>query len=152
MGQMKRRILKLGLAASLTLTLPAAPQAQGGSASLTVSITGLKSNKGLVRLALCPAGAGFPDCGAKAVKTASLPITGGTAQIVLTGLTPGTYAVSTFHDANSNGKLDTFGGIPREGFGFSGNPALKPRAPKFAECQIVVAGAVTTAIKMRHIL
>lgn len=149
---MKRGILKLTLGAALCLTLPAAPQAQGGSATLTVSITGLKSSKGVVRLALCPTGAGFPDCGAKAVKTASLPISGGTAQIVLTGLTPGTYAVSSFHDANSNGKLDTFGGIPREGFGFSGNPALKPRAPKFAECQLAVVGDGATTIRMRHIL
>ncbi len=148
MGQMK----KLAVAAALCLMLPAVPQAQGGSASLSVSITGLKSSKGVVRLALCPAGAGFPDCGAKAVKTASLPITGGTAQIVLTGLTPGIYAVSSFHDANNNGKLDTFGGIPREGFGFSGNPALKPRAPKFAECQLAVVGEAATAIRMRHIL
>jgi uncharacterized protein (DUF2141 family) len=36
------------------------------------------------------------------------------------GVAPNTYAVSVFHDENSNGKLDTnFMGIPREGVGAS---------------------------------
>jgi len=38
------------------------------------------------------------------------------------GVAPGRYAVSVFHDENSNGKMDTnFIGIPREGVGASNN-------------------------------
>jgi len=38
------------------------------------------------------------------------------------GVAAGTYAVSAFHDENSNGKLDrNFMGIPREGVGASNN-------------------------------
>lgn len=122
------------------------------SASLAVTITGIKNSKGVVRLALCPPDAGFPDCKTKVVRTASLPIAGGGATTTLTGLAPGRYAVSVFHDANSNGKLDTFAGIPKEGYGFSRNPGFKPRAPRFAEAEVDVAGTSTAAIKLRYIL
>lgn len=120
-------------------------------ASLNIIIIGIKSDKGVIRLALCPPGAGFPDCKSKVVRTASLTIVGGTARATLTGLAPGKYAVSVFHDANANAKLDTFAGIPKEGYGFSRNPSFRPRAPKFAEAEIAVSGAVSTAIRLRYI-
>lgn len=121
-------------------------------ASLDIIITGIKSDKGVIRLALCPPGAGFPDCKSKVVRTASLTIAGGIARATLTGLAPGSYAVSVFHDANANAKLDTFAGIPKEGYGFSRNPSFKPRAPKFAEAEIAVWGAASTTIRLRYIL
>ncbi len=68
------------------------------------------------------------------------------------GLPNGNNAVSVFHDANSNAKLDTFAGIPKEGYGFSRNPGFKPRAPKFAEAEVVVQGAAKTTIKLRYLL
>lgn len=122
------------------------------TASLAVTVTGIKNGKGVIRLALCPPDAGFPDCKTKVVRTASLTISGGTASTTLTGLAPGRYAVSVFHDANSNGKLDTFAGIPKEGYGFSRNPGFKPRAPKFAEAEVQVDGASSATIKLRYIL
>ena len=121
-------------------------------ASLDVTITGIKSDKGVIRLALCPPGAGFPDCKSKVVRTAALTIVGGAARTTLIGLAPGSYAVSVFHDANANAKLDTFAGIPKEGYGFSRNPPFKPRAPKFSEAEITVSGAASTKIKLRYIL
>ena len=123
-----------------------------GLASLDVTITGIKSNKGVIRLAICPPQAGFPDCKTKIVRSAAMTIAGGTARIVLTGLAPGSYAISVFHDANANAKLDTFAGIPKEGYGFSRNPSFKPRAPKFSEAEIAVSGAVSTTITLRYIL
>ena len=123
-----------------------------GLASLDVTVTGIKSGKGVIRLALCPPRAGFPDCKARIIRSAALPIAGGTAHTVLTDLAPGNYAISVFHDANSNARLDTFAGIPKEGYGFSRNPSFKPRAPKFAEAEITVAGAVSTTIELRYIL
>ena len=124
----------------------------GEPASLDITITGIKSDKGVIQLALCPPGAGFPDCKSKVVRTASLTIASGIAQTTLTGLAPGSYAISVFHDANANAKLDTLAGIPKEGYGFSRNPPFKPRAPKFAEAEIAVSGAVSTTIKLRYIL
>ncbi|WP_309750937.1 DUF2141 domain-containing protein [Novosphingobium sp.] len=126
--------------------------AQGGPASLQISVTGITSAKGLIRVAVCPPQAGFPDCKAKVVRTASLPIANGQAAVSFDGLAPGSYAVSVFHDANANGKLDRFAGIPKEGYGFSRNPGFKPRAPRFAEAELVLSGQHQTQIKLRYIL
>ena len=121
-------------------------------ASLEITVTGAKSDKGLIRVALCPAHTQFPDCGAKAARTVSVPLSAGGARVVLGGLAPGTYAVSLFHDANANGKLDTFAGIPREGYGFSRNPPFRPRAPRFNEADITVSGESRAAIRLKYIL
>lgn len=123
-----------------------------GGASLAVSISGIKSPKGIIRLALCPPGAGFPECKGQAVRAADLAIADGKAHVVISGLAPGAYAVCVFHDANGNGKLDTFAGIPREGYGFSANPGFKPRAPRFEEAEIRVDSDTATEIRMRYIL
>lgn len=122
------------------------------AASLEITVTGARAATGLIRVALCPAGAKFPDCGARAVRTVSVPVSGGGGKVVLTGLIPGAYAVSVFHDANSNGKLDTFAGIPREGYGFSRNPPFRPRAPRFNEAEIAISGESHAGIKLKYIL
>lgn len=48
------------------------------------------------------------------------------------GIAPATYAISVFHDENSDGKLATnFIGIPREGVGASNNAKGRFGPPKF---------------------
>jgi uncharacterized protein (DUF2141 family) len=141
------------LAALLVLGTPQPGRTETATAiaTLEVTVTGIKSAKGVIRLALCPPQAGFPDCKTRIVRSAALPIANGSAHIVLSGLAPGNYALSVFHDANANGKLDTFMGIPKEGYGFSRNPGFKPRAPTFAEAEIDVAGSASAAISLRYI-
>ena len=47
-------------------------------------------------------------------------------------LKPGRYAVRYFHDENLSGKMETgFLGIPKEGFGFSNNAAIRFGPPSF---------------------
>lgn len=136
----------------LLLASPQAGAAQSGLASLKVTVSGIKSAKGVIRLAICPSQTGFPDCKDKAVRTASLPINRGTAHATFGGLLDGAYAVSVFHDANNNGKLDTFLGVPKEGYGFSQNPPFRPRAPKWSEAEIEVKGEANSAITIRYVL
>lgn len=147
-----RPLFRLAPMAALLLSGASAAQAEPASSSLEVTISGIKSSKGVIRLAICPPATGFPDCKDKAVRTASLPIENGTARITFPGLSDGTYAVSVFHDANANGKLDTFVGIPKEGYGFSRNPPFRPRAPRWDEAWIEVKGTAASAIKIRYVL
>lgn len=112
---------------------------------------GVRSAKGSIRLAICPEGTAFPDCNDAAVRTASLTIAHGQAHAHFAGLRPGTYGVSLFHDANGNGRMDTFLGIPREGYGFSRNPPFRPRAPRFAEAAIQVGEGSSTTIALRYL-
>ena len=113
---------------------------------------GINSARGVIQLAICPANTGFPECKGHELRTASLPIANRQASIRFAGLPAGTYGISVFHDANGNGKLDTFLGIPREGYGFSRNPPFRPRAPRFAEAALTVGGATTETITLRYIL
>jgi uncharacterized protein (DUF2141 family) len=140
----------MGLAALLSTAGPAA--AEPGTVTLEVTVRGIKSDKGVIRLAICPPGAGFPDCKDRVTRSAALPIANGTASVVLTNLAPGSYAVSVFHDANGNSKLDTFVGIPKEGYGFSRNPPFRPRAPRFDEAQVDLTGNSSTVITLRYLL
>ncbi len=100
---------------------------------------------------ICPPASGFPDCGARAVRTATLSIHNGEAKARIHDLTIGSYAIGVFHDANANGKLDTVLGIPGEGYGFSRNPPFRARAPHFEEAMIDIESDTASEIKLRYI-
>ena len=67
------------------------------------------------------------------------------------GLAPGNYAAALIHDENSNARLDTFAGIPREGFGFSRNPRIGFGPPRFSAAMFAIGGvAETQQVTMRY--
>ena len=73
------------------------------------------------------------------------------ALVHFSDLAQGNYAVALIHDENANGKLDTALMIPREGFGFSNNPAIGFGPPKFAAARFAVgSGETTQSIKMKY--
>ncbi|WP_353230690.1 DUF2141 domain-containing protein [Novosphingobium sp.] len=126
---------------------------QTGGVTVTVTVKGLRNTKGLIRACLTQKAATFPECEKDpASLRLSVPASNGPA-LVFRHVPAGTYAVSLFHDANANNKLDTFMGIPSEGFGFSRDAPVKMAPPKFAAAQFAVGAAdVTTAITVRYIL
>ncbi len=63
----------------------------------------------------------------------------GTQTMMLSGIEPGEYAISIFHDVNANGILDkNFLGIPKEPYGFSHNARGRFGPPKFADAKFSV--------------
>jgi len=67
-------------------------------------------------------------------------------------LTPGEWALLLVHDRNANGKFDKRFGIPREGFGFSGNPAIRFGPPSANAVTFAVpAGASEQTVRMKYI-
>ena len=97
-----------------------------------VEVVGLRSDKGQVLCALYSSRDGFPKQSEKALGRVSSGISEKQAVCEFSGIAPGTYAISVFHDENSNGKLDTkFMGIPREGVGASNNAKGHLGPPKF---------------------
>ncbi len=92
----------------------------------------MRNAKGQVLCALFSSPVGFPKNSDKAAAHAKSEISHGRAVCQFSGITAGTYAVSVFHDENSNGKLDTnILGIPREGVGASNNAKGRFGPPKF---------------------
>ena len=77
---------------------------------------------------------------------------GEAATIVFAPVPAGTYAVSVLHDENGNGRADMALMIPKEGFGFSRNPAIAFGPPRFSRASFGVNGAsVQQTIRMRYI-
>jgi uncharacterized protein (DUF2141 family) len=131
----------------------AALAAQTAPPSLEVTLEGLRNQKGVVHLCLTRDAAHFPNCAddPQALKETVSAAAAGTLRI--TSFPAGTYAVSIFHDENRNGKLDTFVGIPREGFGFSRNPVVRFGPPQFERVRVVLAGGITRlTVRMQYLL
>lgn len=122
-------------------------------AELEVRVEHLRSLKGAVRLCLTREASRFPDCKEdRAARRHSAPA-GSAGSLTFEGLATGSYALSVIHDENDNGRLDTFARIPREGFGFSRNPAIRFGPPRFEEARFVVAsGHNRQTIRVRYLL
>ena len=112
---------------------PALRQAQVPQPNVIhVEVVGLHSDKGQVLCALYSSRDGFPKQSERALARVTSDIAQKQAVCEFSGIAPGTYALSVFHDENSNGKLDTkFMGIPREGVGASNNAKGHFGPPKF---------------------
>ncbi len=118
---------------------------------LDIGIDNLRSGKGMIRLCLTADPDNFPACvdDARAM-TRSVPA--GQKALHLDGLPHGDYAAAVIHDENGNAKLDTLAGIPREGFGFSRNPAIRFGPPRFTAARFSLGSvAETQQIRMRYI-
>ena len=126
----------------LTWSKPTLPQAKSAQANIIhVEIAGLRNDKGQVFCALYSSPDGFPKDSKKAVAHVTSAISHQHAVCEFSGIAPSTYAVSVFHDENSDGKLDTnFIGIPREGVGASNNAKGHHGPPKFHDAAFPFAG------------
>jgi uncharacterized protein (DUF2141 family) len=122
------------------------------TADFEVTIERLRSAKGDLQLCLTRDAARFPDCGGDpqaVLRTVPASI----RAIRFSGLAPGAYALSVFHDENRNRKLDMMLMIPREGFGFSRNPVVRFGAPKFRQVRIdLPAGFSRQVVRMQYVL
>ena len=120
--------------------------------SLDVTLDKVRSAKGLMRVCLTADPANFPNCvDDRDAVTRTIPA--GQHHFRFAALPPGDYAVAVIHDENGNARLDTFAGIPKEGFGFSRNPPIRFGPPRFAAARFTLAGdAEQQQVTMRYIL
>jgi uncharacterized protein (DUF2141 family) len=105
----------------------------------------------MIRICLTADPDNFPACvdDAKAL-TRTLPAS--VHATSFSGLPQRGYALAIIHDENSNAKLDTIAGIPREGYGFSRNAAVRFGPPRFDAARFMLAGdAEMQQVKMRYI-
>lgn len=144
-----RGIVFTSLLLGLTAGMAAANAETGGRISVPVS--GLRNDDGVVRCGLYAAAEAFPKAGQES-RGVIAKIRGAQATCVFNGLQPGTYAVAAFH-AESNETQMQYGlfGKPKEGYGFSRNPSSSMGAPKFAAAAFDYAGgAQTVPIRLNY--
>ena len=126
---------------SLTLALSASADS---ASTLTIDVNGLRNRKGQVCLSVFAASIGFPSKTTNAVQSQCIKITDAPFRMTLRQLQPGNYAVAVLHDENNDTRPNrNFLGLPKEGFGFSRNPAISFGPPKFAAAAFPVIGSST---------
>ncbi|WP_374524433.1 DUF2141 domain-containing protein [Sphingopyxis sp.] len=120
--------------------------------SVEVSITGLRNAKGQLLVCLTTNPKAFPDCSKDKASVRMAVKTADAGDFIVRAPADGTYAIAVVHDENGNNKMDMALFLPREGFGFSRNPAIRMGPPKFKAASFAVAGEVRQAIRMKYML
>ena len=127
------------------------PAAAPTTARVDVRFEDVRNAGGLIRACLTREPRYFPHCEADpAARKLSIPAGPG-ATLRFPDVAPGDYAIAALHDENRDGKMNTMIGIPREGVGFSNNPAIRMSAPKFSAARFAVGNTtVVETVRMKY--
>lgn len=122
--------------------------ASASAATVQVKIEGVRSDRGVLQVAVCDEATYRKDCRL----TATTPAQTGSVTVDVPNVPAGTWAVLAYHDENSNKKLDTnFVGMPTEGYGFSNGAASRFGPPSFKEAAIAVGeGTVAATVTLKY--
>ncbi len=105
--------------------------------TLSIEFEGLKSDNGKLFIALYNEEEDFLK---NQMKGLIVDIFNGKASASFDNLESGIYAISSFHDKNENGKMDTnFLGIPKEPVACSNNAKGKFGPPKFKDAKFMIS-------------
>ena len=116
-----------------------------------ILVQGVHNSHGQVACALFNSAEGFPSEQDKAIVGQVLRARAGTVEFQFEDVPPGKYAVTVLHDENENGKLDTnLLGMPREGYGVSGNAYRRFAPPRFPDALVDLGPGVTLVIPVRY--
>ena len=103
---------------------------------LRITITNIEVVKGNIKIKVFNNPESFPRKG-KPYKSYSEKVSDKVVSVVLKDLKKGKYAISLYHDVNSDNECNmNFLGMPTESFGFSKNFKPKLSAPSFEDCYI----------------
>ena len=132
--------------------------AQGAAPALAgeviITVTDLRSTKGVVRACMTTREDIFPKCIKDPGSHRTVVPAGEKVVIRFTDVKPGDYAVALLHDENDNGKADrAMGMMPKEGYGFSRDAPVKMAPPKFRDAVFAQGQGVNRlTIRMRYFL
>ena len=122
-------------------TQPALAQS-AGRATVNLKVTGLRSEKGQVRIAVFNSSEKW--LGEDPVYSSTINVDGQSVTLKFTNVPNGDYGIAVFHDENKNGKMDkNFLGIPLEPYGFSNNVRVTFGPPKWENAKFGVKSPTT---------
>jgi len=141
--------------ATLTLSSAALIGAHPAVAGeVVITITDLRSTKGVVRACMTTQEKIFPKCRKDPESHRTVVDADGTVTIRFTNVKPGQYAIALLHDENNDGKANrALGMMPKEGYGFSRDAPVRMAPPKFRDAVFEHTGEnQNLTIKMRYFL
>ena len=145
--------MKGAILLALALVGAAPPSMGQPTGEVTVSLSGLRSTKGLVQVCLTANAQAFPDCRKDPAGRRLTLAANEAGTFHFAALPAGRYAVALLHDENANGRADMTLLVPREGFGFSRDAAVSFGPPRFGKAAFAVGEEeVTVPIRMRYLL
>lgn len=147
-GWLRSRSLSRTAIAAASVPLLASAQAPAG---LVVEVHGLRNTHGLVQICLTGDPHHFPNCQDDPTALRRTVPAAEASRIVLSP-SNGQYALALVHDENGNGRLDTFMGMPREGFGFSRDAPVRFGPPRFEDARFTLEGSQTLVVTIRYLL
>ena len=117
---------------------------------LTINVQNIKSLKGEIIIGVFNTDKDFLKDGV-AIKNYKITVDKGTETIVIKDLPKGDYAISLYHDENSDNECNrNFLGIPKEGYGFSNNVKPKFSAPSYKDCKFTLVENKVLDIVLLH--
>lgn len=105
---------------------------------LTIHIENIKVFEGQIEIGVFNTSTNFLKEGS-AIKNYYVSVDNHTATFIIDDLPKGEYAISMYHDENSDGECNrNILGIPKEPYGFSNN--IKPQfsAPSYKDCKFLL--------------
>ena len=104
-----------------------------GALKVVVEINGIGSDNGMVYFAIYNSESNFSN--KKPINGGGVKVEGGKVKMTFDHLKPGVYAVTCYHDANSNGKMDfETNGMPLEDYGATNN-VMNYGPPRFNDAK-----------------
>jgi uncharacterized protein (DUF2141 family) len=121
---------------------PPTPAQSSGPASIILKITGLRSEKGQVRIAVFNSSETW--LGEHPAYSSTIKVDSQSVTWKLDDVPYGDYGIAVFHDENKNGKMDkNLLGIPLEPYGFSNNQRVSFGPPKWEKGKFAVRNPTT---------
>lgn len=118
--------------------------------TLTVTINNIKTMEGSLKVGLYTNNGRFLEEG-QTFQNISVEVENDSETFVFKNVPKGVYAISLYHDENSNGTCDrNLFGIPKEPYAFSNNFKPKFSAPTFADCQFELSSNKSLNIELIH--
>jgi uncharacterized protein (DUF2141 family) len=119
--------------------------------TVVAQISNARNDQGECQVCLYDNATSFKgDDGGTPVRCMQAPVKNGTSEVRFENVPSGIYAVMVFHDVNRNKKLDqNFLGIPKEGYGASGNKLPFASAPTFEDNKFTLPDKSTITLRIR---
>ena len=135
---------------ALTFFAYALASSMASAADITITVQGVRNDKGKIAALAFVKAEGFPDRVVLATAQAQVNASKGAVTVVLKNVPAGKVALTILHDEDGDGKLKrNIIGIPQEGVGMTGKP-LGNRAPRFEEAVVEIKGDEKREITMKY--